>query len=194
MTIIIALKDEKNKKIYLGADKQGTVNKDIAINVDCKLLKMEIPMENGDISDMYIAFSGILSLHTYLWKVYQAPIYDDERDFVEYLYNDFFYGLRNELIEKKSIVEESGIVDSETGLIIVYGEDIYIVHDDFGIELKKKYGVNGSGYIYATSVIENNLEFHSDIDYRKIVEEALYTTGKLNIYCNTDYDILTIDY
>ena len=143
---------------------------------------------------MYIAFSGLMSLHTYLWKIYQAPVYDDERDFIEYLYNDFFKELKNELIEQKLIMEENGLLNSESGLIIVYDGNIYNVHDDFGMELPKRYAVNGSGYVCGTSIIENYLKFHPDMDYRKIVEEALYTTGKLNIYCNTDYDILTIDY
>lgn len=195
MTIIVALKDEKNKKIYLGADRQGTSEEVSFSDFGCKLLKMEIPLYDEKIDEMYLAFSGSAFLHQYLWNVFKAPVYNEIMNFTEYLYTCFFKELKDDLIEQKLIYDDSGVLDSEAGIIIVHGESIYNVYSDFTVvESPRKYAVSGNGYKIALSVIENNLEFHQDMDYRKIVEEALYTTGKLNIYCNTDYDILTIDY
>ena len=105
MTIIIALKDEKNKKIYLGADKQAT-RSDFVSNFGCKLLKIEIPLYNGDVDSMYMGFSGSAFLHQYLWNVFKAPMYNDAMNFVEYLYTCFFKELKEELMEQKLIFDE----------------------------------------------------------------------------------------
>ena len=179
MTVTIALKDEKNKRIILGADRQGTIN-DISLgDFGCKMLKVEIPLNDGGIDSMYMAISGSTYLHSYLWNVFKAPVYD----------------LKYELIDQKLIIEDKGELDSESHIIIVHGEDIYSVYYNLSIvKNPQKYAVGGVGYKIALSVLENNLEFHNDMDYKDIVKEALYTTGKLNIYCNTDYDVLVIDY
>lgn len=195
MTIIIALKDEKNNKIYLGADKQGTSGDVSFQDFGCKLLKMEIPLDDEGIDEMYLAISGSSFLHQYLWNVFKAPVYNTTMSFVEYLYTCFFKKLKNELVEQKLIYDDNGVLDSEASLICVHKDSIYNVYDNFAVVKSPRiYGINGSGYKIALSVIENNLEFHPDMDYYKIVEEALYTTGKLNIYCSNEYEILTIDY
>lgn len=195
MTVVVALKDEEHRKIFLGADRQGTSG-DVAFeNFGCKLLKIEIPLSDGNIDSMYMAFSGSSFLHSYLWNVFQAPIFLIEDNFVNYLYSQFFKELREELMELNLMSVYDGVGDSEAGLIIVHGEDMYHVYEDFSVvKSPRKYAIDGSGYKFALSVIENLLFFHRDMDYKQIVEEALYTTGKLSIYCNTDYDVLTIDY
>ena len=122
-------------------------------------------------------------------------MYNVDDNFINYLYNDFFKLLRIELIDSNLINVYDNISDSEAGLIIVHGENIYNVYSEFSVvESPKNYAVNGRGYKFALSVIENNLFFHRDMDYKQIVEEALYTTGKLSIFCNMDYDILEINY
>ena len=195
MTVIVALKDEENKKIYLGADRQGTSG-DVSFNdFGCKLLKVEIPKSDNTIDSMYVAFSGSSFLHSYILNVFQAPIFNVDNNFIEYLSKDFFKYLRTELLNDNMISITDNVCDSESGLIIVHDSEIYDVYSEFSIvESPREYAVNGRGYKFALSVIENNLFFHKDMDYKQIVEEALYTTGKLSIYCNTDYDILTIDY
>lgn len=195
MTVIVALKDEENKRIILGADRQGTMGDVSFSDFGCKLLKMEIPLDNESIEPLYIAVSGSSFLHSYLWNVFKAPVYNVDTNFIDYLYNSFLKELKYELIEQKLIYEENGELDSEASLILVYGENIYNVYYDFSlVESPRMYSVGGAGHKIALSVLVNNLKFHSDMDYEKIVEEALYTTGKLNIYCNTDYDIEIIEY
>lgn len=195
MTVIIALKDEKNKKIYLGADRQWTGGDMSYRNFGCKLLKVEIPIDNDSIDEMYIAFSGSAFLHQYLLNVFQAPVWDADYSFINYLYNQYFFELKQQLLEQQLIKKDKELLDSEAGLILIHDENLYEVYYDLSIvESPRKYVVSGAGYKIATAIIENDLKFHQDMDYKKIVEEALYTTGELNIYCNTDYDILTIDY
>ena len=112
MTVTIALKDEKNKRIILGADRQGTIN-DISLgDFGCKMLKVEIPLNDGGIDSMYMAISGSTYLHSYLWNVFKAPVYDVENEnFVSYLYNCFFSDLKYELIDQKLIIEDKGELD-----------------------------------------------------------------------------------
>ena len=195
MTVIVALKDEKNKQIVLGADRQGTMDDICFENFGCKLLKMELLLSDESVKPLYVAVSGSSFLHSYLWNVFKAPIYDVEDNFVDYLYSSFFKELKYELMEQKLVYEDNGELDSEASLILVFGENIYNVYYNFSVvESPRLYAVGGAGHKIALSVIMNNLKFHQDMNYEKIVEEALYTTGKLNIYCNTDYDIEIIDY
>ena len=158
-------------------------------------MKIEIPLSDDGVDCIYVAFSGSGYLHQYLLNVFQAPVFDIETNFMNYLYNSFIKNLKEELLEQKLIMKDKEVLDSEAGLIIIHGEDIYNVWYDLSITLSPRgYAVNGAGLKIAVAVIENNLKFHPDMDYKKIVEEALYTTGKMNIYCNTDYDILVINY
>lgn len=195
MTIIIALKDEENNKIYLGADRQGTAGDMSYENFGCKLLKIEIPLSDGSIDTIHLAFSGSAFLHQYLLNVFQPPVFDVETNFMNYLYRFFFKDLKEELLENHLIKKDKESLDSDAGLILIHGEDIYNIWHDLSItESPRGYAINGSGYDIGVAVIENNLYFHSDMDYKEIIKEALYTTGRMNIYCNTDCDILTIDY
>lgn len=195
MTIIIGLKDEENRKIYLGADRQGTQGDISYDDFGCKLLKIEIPMSDDTIDSMYLAFSGSAFLHQYLLNVFQPPIFDVETNFMNYLYRFFFKELKKELKENNLIKMEKEVLDSEAGMLLVHDGNLYNVWYDLSItESARPYVVSGIGMEFGLAVIRNNLEFHSDMDYKKIVEEALYTTGKMSIYCNTDYDILTIDF
>ena len=196
MTLIIALKDENNKKIYLGADRQGTQGDMSYDNFGCKLLKIEIPLiDDNGIDEIYMAFSGSSFLHQYILNVFQAPVFDINTNFMNYLYRSFFKELRDELKEQNLIKKDNEIFDAECGLIIIHKENIYSVWFDLSItESPRNYAVHGAGYKNAVSIVENLLEFHNDLDYKEIMKEVLYTTGKMNIYCNTDYDILTIEY
>ena len=158
-------------------------------------MKIEIPLSDENIDEMYMAFSGSAFLHQYLLNVFQAPIWDIRDNFMSYLYNQYFFELKQKLLEQNLIEKDKELLDSEAGLILVHDEVLYNIHYDLSIvESPRAYVVDGAGYKIATAIIEYNLKFYQNKDYKKIVEEALDITGELNIYCNTDHDILTIDY
>lgn len=201
MTVIIALKDKEKKRVILGADGQGTSD-DIKLNFGCKIFNLKIPlikteedMEIIDEEDVYFLISGTHYLETYLKNAFNPPSKVIDEEFINYLYNQFFQSLSNELSTKYLLKFNEGALESEAGLIIVYKDNLYNVYSDFSIvEETNDFTVHGSGWKIATGVLTNLLNNHTDMDKEEMVREALLTTGELNIYCNKNIVVETIPF
>ena len=198
MTVIIALKDMINDKILVGYDGQGT-SEDISLPFGEKLVTMSIPVvneENEIINDteMHILVSGSHYIKSYLTHAFTPPGILEDEDVVDYLYNQFFQSLSNELTNHGLLKNEDGALESQAGLIIIYDNRLFNVYSDFSIvESTDVFTCNGSGWKISTSVLSNLLEFHHDMELEDMIEEALLTTARLNIYCNDDITIKTIE-
>lgn len=199
ITCIIALKDENENRVIVGADGQGTSD-DVSLNFGEKIFSLNIPVVNnideeetiGE-DEIYFLIAGSHYLESYLKSAFTPPSKLVNEDILDYLYNQFFQVLNNELTLHGLLKNKEGALESEAGLIIIYEGRLFNVYSDFSIvEDPNQFTVHGSGWKIATSVLTNLLEFHSNLDKKKMVEEALWTTGELNIYCNKDIHIKEI--
>lgn len=200
MTVIVALKDKKENKIYLGCDGQGT-SSEISVKWGrSKIIKLNIPItkdstdedcSNADtFKPLYIGVSGSHYLQSFLEYAFHPPCMQEKEEVLDYLYNQFFQSLNIELTNHTLLKNNEGALDSEAGLIMVFDGEIYNVYNDFSIVREaNNYTCNGAGWKIAYAVLTNLLTYHNDMSCKKMVEEALATTGELNIYCNKDLTI-----
>lgn len=200
MTIIIGLKDTKNKKIILGADTQCTrgqeeihgVNKIIEIPIDIvdgygETIKTEI---------LYIASCGWSFLESFLEYGFEPPTMNEQQKFIEYLYNNFLPDLRAILQEDNLIKIDNNVSDSSSAFIFVFQDTLYSISRRFAVDYitDKEYIINGSGSEIALGSIYTNLTFHKDMDYKDIVEQAIISSGENTIYCDATPNIKIIKY
>lgn len=200
MTVIIALKDTTEKKIYIGCDLQGT-SADISMNWGLtKISNIQIPICNTDdeilhYETLYFGVSHSHYLQEYLTHAFTAPCMREDEDFISYLYNQFFQKLNNDLTLHKLLKNVDGALESDSGLILVFKDKIYNVYSDFSIvEEKNIFTCTGGGWLVATSVLTNLLTYHHNMSKKEMIKEALYTTGELNIYCDKNIIIEEIPF
>lgn len=196
MTILIALKDTKEDCIIIGGDRQGTIG-DMIIDWGTKIFELPLTIRNNQLDllrteDIYIGITGSHYLQQYLEYVFEVPSILENEDFITYYYRAFRPKLNEALTEGNLIGSREGVTYTASDFIIIHDGSIYCVYDDLSIRKEKQYKCIGSGDVIATSVIVNNLNNHKELSGQENVSEALNTTGKLNIYCNTDYDIIKI--
>ena len=101
MTIIIALKDQKENCIWFASDGQGTAG-DTIKDFGSKLFILNIPQINCDNNEeefitLHIGVSGSHFLTSYLQHSFDPPSIDTRWNFISYLYNQFFQQLQEEL-------------------------------------------------------------------------------------------------
>ena len=200
MTVIVAFKDLENNRIILGSDGQGTSD-DIQLDFGDKILKVPIPViecEDESVpckyNDLYVCVSGSHYISQYIGKVFKPPSKLVDEDILDYLYNQFFQGLNNELGNHGLLKVNEGSLESGVGLILVYNDRVFNVYSDFSIvEEVNNFTVHGSGWKIATSVLTNLCKFHKDMDKVRMVKEALLTTSELNIYCNSNIQLEIIN-
>lgn len=198
MTIIIALKDKRNKRIIFGSDRGETVGQ-YTETCPCKIITKEIQIVDAysneiDTKDIYIGVAGAGFLINYLDHVFQLPDLDEKQDFIEYLYNNFLEDLREELLDKKMLGTHKEIFDSASNMIIVFDGEIYEIQSDFTIhKVDKDYSAIGSGWLIAIGSLYTNLHYHSYLDREDVVRQALTTCGVNTIYCDTNLDLKIID-
>jgi hypothetical protein len=88
-----------------------------------------------------------------------------DEDFIDYLYNQFFQKLNNDLTLHSLLKNDGGVLDSDAGLILVFKDKIYNVYNDFSVvEEKNTFTCTGGGWLIATSVLTNLLTYHNDMD------------------------------
>jgi len=129
LTVIVALKDKKNNRIILGTDKQMTYGytKDI---IDSKILNINIPVIDGygetvRTDECYIAVAGMASMTNFIEYSFEAPSLPNNMEFMEYLHKKFLKCLRDDLFNNKIVGDSNNKFDSESNLIIVYGDEIF---------------------------------------------------------------------
>lgn len=201
MTVIVALKDKENNKIYLGCDGQGTSGDTKLSWGRSKIIKLQIPVASDDdcteiteYKTMYLGCSGSHYLQSYLDGAFHPPCINTDEDVVDYLYNQFFQVLNNELTLHTLLKTNDGALDSEASLIIVFDGEIYNVYSDFSIVQEARcFTCNGAGWKIAHGILVNLLEYHNDLPGKRMVEEALLTTGECNIYCNKEISVVEIE-
>lgn len=199
MTIVVALKDEMNKRIIVGADNQGTSGQ-ISLKYGSKIFDLNIPIVDGygeilKFEKLYVAVSGNYWIINYLKYGFDIPPMDKEEDFLYYLYNQFFLSLGDCLTESRLVHFNSGVLDSGVGMLFVFRDNIYHVYDDFSImECVECFDVDGSGYEVALGSLYTNLNFHKGMDYVKIVKQAVLSCAGLSIYCDDEVDVKIINY
>ena len=201
LTIIIALKDQKNKRILLASDKQETMGQ-IKNSCNDKIIEKTIEVHDGydnkiRTDKIYFGLSGWGFISNYLKYTYTMPPIKDEQNIIDYLYNDFLYGLREELTERKLLGMHHDVFDSESGMIIVYRDEIYEVFRRFSIGLvEQEYCVGGSGWELAIGSLYTNLHFpqHEYMDAEDIIRQAIITCGANTIYCDTNVNLKIINY
>ena len=108
MTIVIVLKDTKNKKIILGTDKQATWGQ-LIFNTNDKIIELPIEITDGynetiHTETLYIGFCGRLYLTSFLKYGFEPPKMNEQQTFIEYLYNNFLPELKG-LLHEDSLVE-----------------------------------------------------------------------------------------
>ena len=197
MTIIIALKDNKNKRILFGSDRAQTCGQ-IKETCSNKIISKEIKIIDAyynelDTREVHMGFAGAGFLMDYIDHVFTLPDLNEQQDFIEYLYNDFLDTLRTELMDKKILGTINDIFDSESQLLIIYNGEIYEIASDFSIHcVDRDYAAIGSGTRIAIGSLYTNLHYHSHIDRYDMIKQALTACGVNTIYCDTNLDIQTI--
>lgn len=199
MTVVVALKDEKNNRIIIGADNQGTSGQ-ISLKYGSKIFYLNIPIVDGygdviKFEKLYIAVSGNYWIINYLRYGFDVPVMDCNEEFIYYLYNHFFLSLGDCLSESRLVAFDRGVLDSGVGMICIFRDKIYHIYDDFSIlESVENFEVEGSGYEVALGSLYTNLNFHKGMDYVKIVEQAVLSCAGLSIYCDGDIDVEIVNY
>ena len=200
MTIIIALKDKKNKRIILGADAQTTRGQEIGLPVN-KLIEIPIDVVDGYgelifTEILHIAVCGWAFLNSFLQYGFEPPLMNEQQSFIEYLYNNFLPDLKNILQEDNLIKLDSNVSDSDSAFIFVFQDKLYSINDKFAIDymVDDDYLVNGSGREIAIGSLYTNLNFNKDLDYKDIVEQAIISSGANSIYCDTNVNVKIIEY
>ena len=198
MTIIIALKDEFNKQIILASDRQSTQGQIKTSGTD-KIVTLEINITDGYNNTIrkekiYLGIAGWGFLENYIRYTFKAPPLGEKQDFVNYLYNDFLNKLRKELLDKNLMGKDKEVFDSESGMIIVYKDNIYEIFSRFSISLNDEYAVTGSGWQLAIGSLYTNLHFNKYIPREEMVRQAIITCGVNTIYCDNNVNLKVIDY
>lgn len=199
MTVVVALKDERNQRIIIGADNQGTSGQ-ISLKYGSKIFYLNIPIVDGygeveKFEKMYVAVSGNYWIINYLKYGFDIPPMDKNEGFLYYLYNQFFLSLGDCLSESRLVAFNSGVLDSGVGMLCVFRDKIYHIYDDFSIlESVENYEVDGSGYEVALGSLYTNINFHKGMDYVKIVKQAVLSCAGLSIYCDDEVDLRIVKY
>ena len=191
MTVIVALRDKVNDCFWIGADTQGTRG-DMSTQWGNKIidLNLEIINNTGETirtDKITIGVSGSHYLQQFLNNVFKVPPMNKNDNFMEYYYNTFQKRLRETLKENDLLLCKDGVSDNESSILLIYDNELYRICSDFSIMKEEVYYCVGAGWKEATTVIENNLLHRSNLSSEENIKEALYTTGKLNIYCSEEY-------
>ena len=90
--------------------------------------------------------------------------------------------------------KDKEVFDSESGMIIVYKDNIYEIFSRFSISLNDEYAVTGSGWQLAIGSLYTNLHFNKYIPREEMVRQAIITCGVNTIYCDNNVNLKVIDY
>ena len=199
MTILVALKDEKNNRVILGTDKQVTYGSTKGIT-DTKMITINIPVVDGygetiRVDKCYIATAGWDFIHNFIAYGFNTPSMDNNMLFIEYLQKKFLKKLKNELTDQNLTEENSNQFNSESYFIIVYYDELFNVQFNFGVsKLDEGYLVEGSGYNVALGSLYTSKKMNPNIGAIKRVKLAIESAMEYNIYCGGGVDIRIIDY
>lgn len=199
MTIIIALKDTKNKRIIFGSDRQYSQG------IICGVVKNKIIEKKVNITDayyneldtkkIYLGLSGSGFISEILEYKFTPPDMNEKQTFMEYLYDDFLEELRTLLLDKQLTGTHKEVFNSGSNIIIVFEDEIYEVFSNFSVsKIQQEYTASGAGWEIAIGSLYTNLHYHKEMDRVEIVRQALTTCGVNTIYCDTNIDIKIIDY
>lgn len=200
MTVIVAVRDKKNKKIVLGTDSLGTSGGGLKVNIGSKILKLDVPICDGygeiiETKPLYIAISGYGYIKQYLLNAFEVPLLDSQQDFLDYLYNSFLTVLREELMTNSLVELDNSKLSTELGMIFVFDGEMYEVTSSFAVDvINEDYMVNGSGWAVATGSIYTNLTYHADISIVDVVKQAIETCGNTTVWCDDKVNIEVISY
>ena len=199
MTIIVALKDEENKRVILGADKQATCGQ-IIHKAKSKMISLPLKIEDkyGKVikkTKIHIGLCGYAFMKTLLKYGITVPNMRDDEEFITYLYHKLFPQIREEITENKLVKVKDGMLLSETGMILVFDGEIYLIGSNLCVDvLDNEFFVDGSGWQVATGSLYTNLNYHKNMSKKKMVKQAIVAAGKNTIYCDTDVEIKEIHY
>lgn len=199
MTIVIALKDKQNKRIILGTDKQATWGQ-LIFNTNDKIIELPIEITNGygetiETETLYIGFCGLLYLSSFIKYGFEPPVMNEQQKFIEYLYNNFLPELKGLLHEDNLVEVNNNVTDIESGLILIFKDNVYSVSSRFGVDiLEEDYLVDGTGRQVAIGSLCTNLTYNSNLDYKEMVEQAIKVCGTNTIYCDEQVNIKIIKY
>ena len=199
MTIIIALKDEKNNRVIMGADKQTTCGQLIQKSPS-KLINLPLNIidEYGKIieeSEIHIGLCGYAFMKEFFKHGFEIPVMNEKDKFVKYLYQDFLPSLRRALTDNLLVKLKDNSIDTKSGMLFVFKGEIYEIASNLSVtEIDNEFHVDGSGYEVATGSLYTNLKYHEDLDKKEIVKQAIETAGENTIYCDTNVEIIEIKY
>ena len=197
LTVIVALKDKERNRIIMGADNQGTSGQ-ICIKGGKKIICLDIPIVDGygdviSFEKVYIGLTGNYWLVSYLEYGFDIPPMDCNDDFLYYLYNSFFILLSNNLMERSLVSNDGNILDTESGMLMVFKGKIYQVFYNLSVmECVEDYAVEGTGFEVAIGSLHTNLNFHKGMDYVDIVKQAILSCADKTIYCDDEIDLEVI--
>ncbi|MBQ2653291.1 MAG: hypothetical protein IJF83_07035 [Methanobrevibacter sp.] len=199
MTVIIALKDKKNKRIIFGSDRQYSqgIIKGVCKNkiITKKVNIIDAYYNELDTREIHIGLAGPGFIAEIIEYNFTAPDMNEKQTFMEYLYDEFLEELRQILIDKKLSGTSNEVFKSGSNILIVFDDEIYEIFSNFSVsKIPDEYAVAGAGFEIAIGSLYTNLHYHPDLDRVEVVRQALTTCGVNTIYCDTNLDIKTIDY
>lgn len=186
MTIVVAYKDEKNQKVWLGADSQGSAGYDKCYRLDEKIFIAH---------DIGYGFCGsfrmgqILRYHSEEVTAPEGLKLDDPHGYtVKYLVPMW-----------RNILKEHGyttVLNNEEiagDFIITFGGNIFIIECDFQVgENAEDYAAIGCGAPYAYgSLFETS---KSKISVQKKVESSIKTAYHFSNGCGGDTALINLPY
>jgi len=199
MTIAIALKDTKNKRIIIGTDTQATYGQ-LTYTTQDKIIEIPINIVDGynetiNTEVLHIAMAGCLYLSSFLKYGFQPPSMNEQQNFIEYLYQDFLPELKVLLHEDNLVAVDNNVTDTESKFLFIFKDEVYGIQYNFGVtQLEADFLVEGSGWQVATGSLYTNLTYHEDMDYEEMVKQAIESCGNTTIYCDTTPNIKIIKY
>lgn len=199
LTILVALKDKKNNRIILGTDKQVTTGsvKELIHN---KIVTVNIPVVDGygekiRTDKCHIAIAGYVYINNFIEYAFNAPPMDNNMIFIEYLQKKFLKKLREELTNQNLAEVNSNQFDSESGFLIVYDDEIFVIDFNFGVcTINDEYSVNGSGFEIALGSLYTTKKVKPSIGAVKRVKLAVKSAIEYDVYCGGEVDIKIINY
>lgn len=185
MTVLVAYRSKKDKKLYLAADTQVSFgdSKQNGIN---KLL--DYPK-----AGIYIAVSGSLAIYRVL-STWCPPYYDgklSKNDTIGFMYTTIIPNLMQYLEDNKVASVDKNIIYAYQNLFIIYNGICFSVGGDGAVTEVETFDTSGCGYRYAMGYLE--AVYKMEIPDREKVVGAIKCAGKYDIYCNQDVNIMEID-
>lgn len=186
MSLVIAIKDKENKRVILGADKQGTVGGNRTHSAQ-KIWEVEgAPAAGGE----RVLMGGVgliraLQIMQYNQLPFDRNLLGEDGAFSTAYFSTEFAEIIVELLNAKGInttIEDEGqkMIASPNAFIIAQGENAWMIGQDLSVEEVDDFIAIGSGADIARGVLRNTTDLHPFERIARAIEAAAEETTSVD--------------